>query len=183
MIHRISVTVTEHGLQLNATNTTGGALQQIWVPTPAGVAPVFRSCALAHWYLNEPLERLAQSLLPLAARLTRSLRQGRLPGMESLTFDIGPGWVDCHVMMSSFDEVVLRYPLVAERVVSQTATEQMTLPLLPVVQAGSLDALPDAFLKTFHQAVKTRFWLLAQQLQQYSEGDTQVATPTTEDAA
>lgn len=178
MIHRISVTVTQHGLQLNATDTAGDALQQIWVPTQAGVATAFRASALAHWRLNEPLERLAQSLLPLAARLTRSLRQGSLPGMQSLTFDIGPGWVDCHVMMTSFEEVVLRYPLATE-----AACEQMILPLIPVVQAGSLEALPDAFLKTFHQAVKTRFWLLAQQLKQQTRVVRSVAATSTEDAA
>jgi hypothetical protein len=90
--------------------------------------------------------------------------------MQALTFDIGPGWVDCHVMLSSFEEVVLRYPLLTEdRMTEDGMTKDghasSVLDRLPVVQGGSLEALPDAFLKTFHQAVRTRFWLLAQQLQ------------------
>lgn len=161
MIHRISVTVTKQGLQLNTTNSTGGVIQQIWVPAQVDITPTIRPQAVASWCLGDPLERLAPSLLPLAENLTQSFGQSALPCMQALTFDIGPGWVDCHVMMTSFEEVVLRYPLRVE-----VASGALVLPVLPVVQAGRLDALPDAFLTAFHQAVKTRFWLLAQQLMQ-----------------
>jgi hypothetical protein len=174
MIHRISVTVTENGLQLNATDTKGTALQQVWLPTGLGATPVYRPDALANWRLDASMERLAQSMIPLAARLTRSLRHGRFPGMQSLTFDIGPGWVDCHVMLTTFDEVVLRYPLISEAVGGV-----LVLPKLPVVQGGTLDNVPDAFLNTFHQAVRTRFWPLAQQL----KGKQCDTTTTAEDAA
>jgi len=157
MIHRISVTVTEKGLKFNASDNRGVALEQIWLSachnnggTGGRWAP--RAESLAVWHLSGPLDRLAQSMVPLAARLVRSLRMGRLPGMRSLTFDIVHGGVDCHVCLSSFDEVLLHYPLPCGKVVD------------PIVEAGQISALPQAFLSIFNQAVKTRFSALAAQL-------------------
>ncbi|MEJ2682404.1 MAG: hypothetical protein P8144_13300 [Gammaproteobacteria bacterium] len=151
-IHRISVTVTESGLQYNANDGQGHQFLPIWVP-------VTRDCwdmeIVASWGLFGGLERVAQALITVTTDLMQRLRQGYFSGMRSLTFDVGSSWVDCHVMLSTFDEVVLQYPMVA-------VGEQ--LPVIPVIQAGQKDCLSDAVLNTFNDVVGTRFALLVQQM-------------------